>query len=294
MKKIIFAVYLSGRKENTGGHVVLHKLVKMLADMGEEVWINCQPLYECNANIITKSTRDGKEILDLSFSSGKDLVAIYPESVKGNEFKANHIVRWILYHTKSEIEDTWNPTDEYFYYAKGFSTTKKQLKRRMLTLVDAKRDIFYNKGIGTNRKGYCHINKKKYPEGEKMLEYFGSTDLSDFMDKGGFSYLAEQMNKYEYFITYDDATFYSVLAAMCGCKSVVLNPDPRVTPQEFREMNEVLSWGIAYGWNDIYHADMTRDMVREKMVCVEKQSFQQVKEMIRFFHKKLQQNGTPN
>jgi hypothetical protein len=288
--RIVYAVYLPGSKENSGGHVVLHKLVKLMCELGYEVWTTRKPFFDCNVNIIKEST--GKHHWDMSFADGKNLIAIYPETVEGNEFRAKNVVRWILYHAKPEVESTWNDNDVYFYYAKSFNTSKA-IKKRMLTVIDAKTDVFINKGLVSKRKGCCHIIKKKQPRGEKMLEYFNSVDLSDFMEKGGFSYLADELNKYEYFVTYDDATYYSIAAALCGCKSIILNPDPRITPDDFREGHSLFRHGVAYGWCDLNHAIMTRDLLKEDIIRAEKNSIKEIKVLNDFWENRIA-NGKTN
>jgi hypothetical protein len=281
MSQITFVIYAPDRKPNVGGHVVIHMLIKKLADAGHEVWTTCKPLFPCRAKIIGSKRINDKIVWDTTMLSKKNYVAVYPETIKGNPLMAKNVVRWILYHTRPDIEETWSLDDHYFYYVDGF-TTKRTAKKKILNLIDPKLDIFYNKGLGTNRSGYCHINKKKYPEGERKLEYLNSKDLSNFMENGGFPYLAEELNKHEYFVTYDDATYYSIAAALCGCKSVILNPRLDILPEEFRQQHFLFTYGVAYGWEDLKHADMTRDMVRDHIKRMEKNSLRQIEELVKY------------
>ena len=281
MTKISFLIYIPGRKENIGGQVVLHKLVKILADMGEEVWTNQIPMFECNSNILEQNedgTWNTKNV-------NNTIVALYPEQIEGNPFNVENVTRWILYHTKESVEKTWSTSDIHFYYIEGFKSSSKT--RYKLTTLDSKLDIFSNKGLGSKKKGYCHINKKKYPVGEKTLSHLESKDLSNFMECGGFKYLAEEFNKHEYFVTYDDATYYSILAALCGCRSIIINTNPLITPDEYREMYHISKYGISYGWNDIKHADLTRDLLRDFIKSIEKESIKNVTSFIDFWVNKV-------
>lgn len=281
MTNISFLIYIPGRKENIGGQVVLHKLVKILADMGEEVWTNQIPMFECNSNILEQNedgTWNTKNV-------NNTIVAIYPEQIEGNPFNVENVTRWILYHTKESIEKTWSTSDIHFYYTEGFKSSLKT--RYKLTTLDSKLDIFSNKGLGSKKKGYCHINKKKYPVGEKTLSHLESKDLSNFMECGGFKYLAEEFNKHEYFVTYDDATYYSILAALCGCRSIIINTNPLITPDEYREMYHISKYGISYGWNDIKHADLTRDLLRDFIKSIEKESIKNVTSFVDFWVNKV-------
>ena len=285
MNDIVFAVYTPGRKENTGGHIVLHKLIKILDDLGYEVWCTQTPMFSCNAKLIKKISVEREEY-SMTFSKGKNLIAIYPEQIKGNPFQAKYVARWILYHVRPDVEETWKNTDEYFYYTRGFHTQRNDQKIKDLTIIDGKLDVFRNVGLGKNRNGYCHINKKKYPKDEVLLNSLCSTNIGDFMEKGGFSYLAEQLNNYEFFITYDDATYYSIAAALCGCRSIIINPDVKMDPDEFRKQYPISKYGVAYGFNDIKHADMTRDMVKDHIKSLEKNSIKSVESFIKFWSQK--------
>jgi hypothetical protein len=274
---MIFFIYIPGRKEFTGGHVVLHKLTKIISDLGYEVWSNQVPIFDCKYRLV--------EDYELIEKNNDKLVVVYPEQIIGNPLNAKNVCRWILYHTKEEIENTWSNTDIRFNFIPGFVSKIKT--DRILTVLDGKLDIFKNEGLGDKRSGFCHINKKKYPVGEKNLEHLKSEDLSDFDKKGGFTYLAKQFNTFEYFVTYDDATYYSILAALCGCRSVILNPDVTISPEEYRSKFPIRKYGVAYGWSDLKHADLTRDLVRQHIKNYEKKSIESVKRLINFWIYKL-------
>ncbi len=276
--KLIFFIYTPGRRQFTGGHVVLHKLIQIIDELGYEVWSNQTPLFDCNCKIIDnlESIKENDEY---------KIVAVYPEQIKGNPINVENVSRWILYHTDPEIEETWSNTDYFFKYCEGFKT--KRETNNSLTIIDSKLEIFKNYGLGNKRKGYCHINKKKYPKNEKILESLESKNLSDFTEKGGFEYLSEEFNKHEFFITYDDATYYSVLSAMCGCRSVIINTDPNISPDEYRLKYPINKFGVAYGWQDLKHADLTRDLTTPNIQSMEKESVESVKKFINFWKQKL-------
>lgn len=282
-----FVIYVPGRRENVGGHVVLHKFVQILSELESDVWTTEEPLFKCNAKVIEKN-EEGE--FDLSFLENKkqsDTVVLYPEQVEGNPFKIKNVSRWILYHTSKEIENTWNKGDVYFYFQPGFRTQRKDEELKRMTILDTKLSVCVNKGFGSKRSGYCHINKKKYPNGEKILESLNSTDLGDFMENGGFEYLVEELNKYEFFVTFDDATHYLVIAAMCGCRSVSLRPNVTISPDKYRELYPTRKYGVAFGWEDLKHADLTRDLVKDHMKTYENKSVQEVKSFISFWKNKL-------
>ena len=83
------------------------------------------------------------------------------------------------------------------------------------------------------------------------------------------------MNSYEYMVTYDHASFYTIAAIMCGCKVIILNPNGNsyealesantgtdiLLPLEFRLNFPIFMFGVAYGWDDIQWANDTIDLV---------------------------------
>jgi hypothetical protein len=78
-------------------------------------------------------------------------------------------------------------------------------------------------------------------------------------------FYSELFNKMEYFISYTPFTFTSVLAALCGCKSIVI---PRkeyngILFDKEKWLNEIwcAKYGIAIGLDDLPRAVDTMDQV---------------------------------
>jgi hypothetical protein len=85
-------------------------------------------------------------------------------------------------------------------------------------------------------------------------------------------------NIYEYFYSYDPCTFYSVIAAMCGCISVVVKVEGLskedwlniLAPIEYlKETGEQL-YGIAYGEEEIEFAKNTIHLVEKQWININK------------------------
>jgi len=126
-----------------------------------------------------------------------------------------------------------------------------------------------------SRKGFCHLaHKNTPPNGHETFKTFNSFDLGEWKTSGAFDYLREQFNKYEYFLTYDQKSFFTLAATLCGCKAIILNPGPSfeqhqnafslsedygkpMTPTEYRLKNPIQMYGIAYGLDDIGWANKT-------------------------------------
>ena len=78
-------------------------------------------------------------------------------------------------------------------------------------------------------------------------------------------------NNYKYFISYDSLTFLSVIAALCGCISIVIKVnglskqdwlDTTAAADYLRVTGEPMLYGIAYGADDINNAINTLHMTK--------------------------------
>ena len=57
---------------------------------------------------------------------------------------------------------------------------------------------------------------------EDIENKYNSIDLNTGYLTNNFSWLVEEFNKKEIFITEDDSTYFSVIAALCGCISIII------------------------------------------------------------------------
>jgi hypothetical protein len=72
--------------------------------------------------------------------------------------------------------------------------------------------------------------------------------------------MADLFNQKEYFVSYAGITFTSVLAAMCGCKSIVI-PNSSFNKEKWINGFWYNKYGIAFGIDDLDRAINTMDKV---------------------------------
>jgi hypothetical protein len=285
----------------TGGLMSMHYLANQIAQKGHNVYMFCKPEYP-HENIHTlNSVRT--QINDLVTFQWEEFtfflqntVSIYPQITKGNPFNTKHVSRWILYDTEKETEETYGESDYYFNY--GSFKTHKNTDNKLLTVNDFSFDKLINKKLD-NRKGFCHILHKNNNQNSNILvEEIESKDIGDWKTKGGIDYLSEQFNKHEYFITYDEKSFFTVAAALCGCKSIICNPKNKsdifehnhnkniLTPLQYRMINPLQMFGVAYGFSDLSWAEKTIHLVREHLMNIEKINNNTVDNFIDFWNQK--------
>ena len=119
----VICLFLPLEKMVSGGLICLHKLAYKLADRGHNVYIFCEPEYPHeNIKIIPSVVEfhDGGFIHGYSWDPFnfplENTISIYPQITRFNPFNTKYVVRWILYDTQKDIEDTYGENDTYFNY----------------------------------------------------------------------------------------------------------------------------------------------------------------------------------
>ena len=286
----------------------MHKLAYLLADKGHNVYIFCQPEYPHNNIKIIPSQIVKEEGFIQNYSwEGfsfpiNNTVSIYPQITRGNPFNTIHNTRWILYDTEKDIEEHYGENDVYFNYGNFKTFIKKDDIK--LTVFNYYFDKLY-KTNNSSRKSFCHIiHKHTPPNGHKIFEELNSFDLTNWKQFGAYDYLREKLNEYEFFLTYDQKSFYTLASGLCGTKSVILNPGPSyefagnafsqseiykniMTPTEYRLNNPIQMYGVAYGWDDMGWANKTIDFVPDYLKELEKIDNKTVNMFINFWKNKI-------
>jgi hypothetical protein len=303
----LVGVHVNFSQVLTGGIVALHKLAHNLAKTGHNVFTFCEPEYPHENIKVIKSV--GNRLNDLetewsweSFQYPLDkTISIYPQIIRGNPYNTKHVSRWVLYHTEKPIEELYGENDVYFNY--GNFKTFENVPDRKLTVFNYYFDKLYVTNNGS-RKGFCHLaHKNTPPNSHETFKTFNSFDLREWKTNGAFDYLREQFNKYEYFLTYDQKSFFTLAATLCGCKAIILNPGPSfeqhqnafslsddygkpMTPTEYRLKNPIQMYGIAYGLDDIGWANKTIGLSTDYLKELEIIDNKTVEDFVKFWEVK--------
>jgi hypothetical protein len=289
----LVGIFSDFSKALTGGVVAMHKLAYLLAERGHNVYIFCHPEYphERIQQIRVESYESGGYInyhaLENFTYPIENTVAIYPQIIRNNPFNTPNVARWILYDTENNVEDDYDENDVYFNFG-SFKTTKI-VPDRKLTVFNYYFDILKKKNFG-KRKPFCHLMHKHTPiGGEEIFKDLKSEDLSAWKSRGCYDYLVEKFNEYEYFLTYDQKSFFPLAAGLCGAKTIILNPDKNLTPTEYRLQNPIQMFGVAYGWDDLSWAEQTINLVPNYLKELERIDNKTVDSFISFWYNKLYQ-----
>lgn len=204
----------------------------------------------------------GLPVQRFPFFSRKNSIVIYPDSVYGNFLCAQHVVRYFLYYNPfPNDENAYGKDDLFVAYREVFVDRKVNPEGNLLTLWNFNSSLYqcYNKG---ERKGNCYIVRKGRLRADLPHEFDGPVidNLSE-EDK------VKVLNECKYCYSYDLQTFYSTIAAVCGCISVIVF-EPEKTAKDYYSEEEVAQHvGIAYGDtpDEIAHAVNTADELRKRL-----------------------------
>jgi hypothetical protein len=277
-----------------GASIVLNKLAYEIAVRGHNVYVFDEPYYPHENIKVIPTELDEQDNYHNSkfvwepfnFPIHKT-ISVYTQVSIGNPYNTIHNVRWVLHDYSQEHWDSFG--DEDVIYNFGDFKVPENTKQFPLTVFDYKLDKFKNLNK-QKRKGFCYLTQKgkSTPEyGKSFLEKFTSDDISDWYLKGGDEYLLETLNKYEYLITFEDKTYLTTIAGLCGTKSIVVNSGKYLTPIDFRLKNPYQLFGVAYGFDDISWANKTIDLVRDNLEELEKRDSISVDNFVKYWEKKL-------
>jgi hypothetical protein len=256
-----------------GGLTVQYELCRNLENMGINVRIWAPE--KIPNNIFMKYYNDDFDL--------NETVVIYGETISGNPLNAKYIVRWILAPigiiSSTEILKTWSKNDLVYYFnsEKKFENNPEMIGNIYKTLTYMYINPLIKNYKNPSRTGYCHTLRKINMH--KNIQYI-------YLPQGSFeiTYKHTQedyiniFNKKEIFISYDPLTFLSIIAAMCGCISVVVKVEGIGTQSEWikttyaseyaKEKNIDKLYGIAYGQEEIYWAKNTIHLVEQQWVDI--------------------------
>jgi len=251
---------------NTGGIVSLHLLGHRLSQLGEEVILFCK----IKNNDWLGKIYDG-HIIDLKTS-----VVIYPETVSGNPNNFKHIVRWIL-NTPGICggDGIFNDTDLIYKYSAGYIVKDESLVKGILCIFESEKlkdYVDYNRHI---KNKTCYLVRKG---GYKKLDKHPSTAIQ--ISDQPIEEIIELFNTCETFISYDHNTYYSIIAVLCGCISIVI-PDESMTKDMWIKNCAMYPHGIMYGLDAITTTDNTRKELLECIEQMHKRGINQIQTLIK-------------
>ena len=237
MSKKINWIILSDPIDNPphqGGPLILHYISKKLIEFGDRVYMN-YPFYKGCERLTDDIVKN---------LNPKEWILITTE----NDFRLHKInfktVRIILF-TGKNIEK-YRSDELIFQYGKSFTIgTKFENAPSIRPIVT---NLNFWKDLGCQRsemplilikKG--NISKDKIIKGKIIDGIINMDGTREEVD----CELLKLFNTHKTFITYDNNTFHSTQAALCGAISIVI-PDGKLNEKEWRNSTK-REYGVAYG-----------------------------------------------
>ena len=260
-----------------GGTVVEYYLAQILDELGQNVRIHPKNGIKMQNNIFNK-------FYENDFPIDDNTVVIYCEGTDGNPLNAKNVVRWML--SVVELNDiniglwNYNKTELVYYFNSELKFKKNPEKMGSIYKLLSALYIYPNiKQTNFNiREGTCFTIRKSYlhKNGINIIHPNNSHEISGPTHQDT---LIQNFNQYKFFISYDPLTFISVIAALCGCISIVypvdglskldwINTTCASEYIKFKGLDNL--YGIAYGLEDIPYAVSTVSLAKEQWADIQK------------------------
>jgi hypothetical protein len=257
-----------------GGIVVQYELCRIIDNMGINVRIRA-PDNICNS-IFSKFYQNDFDI--------KNTLVIYGETIEGNPLNAPYVMRWILAPlgiiVDKDIYKTWGKNDLVYYFNDDqiFSNNKAMMGIKYKSLTSIYINSLIKNYNNPLRKGYCHTFRKSHYH--KKLLYSHPHNSFEINKEHKMIDFINIFNKHEIFISYDPLTFLNVIAAICGCISVIIKVDGIPNQLEWLKTTAIYSYakskgitkmyGIAYGIGEIDWARKTKHLAFNQWIDIKK------------------------
>lgn len=276
-----YIVYAPHFDETSGGSIFLHLLVHRLNELGETAllwpwnapaqlslpywWRAClrKPrlfLETAQRTTVWPKLQTNPE-WETPQAQRKDLtknsVVLYPEVTLGNPLGAQNVVRWLLY--TPGVKDPYDFTDGELFFRAGEMSDLPDITGGAPDLFVWYRNPVYRNEHRPDRKGVCYTLRKG-----KDKPRIPETEQEDAICIDGLSHAetAKVFNATSVFYSYDEATFYSQYAALCGCLSIIV-PGQYGSRADWVAAHPLGRFGVAYGDDDRDHALATMHRMEE-------------------------------
>jgi hypothetical protein len=265
-----YIVHAPGYDPDSGGSIFLHELVNALNQLGESAflwpmnWTRPETMAERVRAVLRRPSLLWRlpsfrtnPALNTPVARNRDLrpdsIVVYPEVTLGNPLGARNVVRWLLYRPGLKDPYRFGP-DEMFFRA-GEMSDLPELTGGAPELFLWRINPAYRNLANPDRGGACYAVRKGAGK-PRIAETRGAIPIDGLSHEE----IADIFNRCSVFYSYDEATFYSQYAAICGCLSVVV-PGLYSSREEWVASHPIARYGVAYGLDDLDHARQTQDQV---------------------------------
>lgn len=295
-----FFIYAPPYDENSGGCIVLHRLVHLINEETkhqaflvprklEKLDITSVQSFLYSLRVYFVRKRDSLKLkknnnwnTPIITKLGKDDleqgVIIYTDVTYGNPLKAKNIVRWLLHqpgHFTGEINYNVGEFFVKFNSAiKDFIFYNSKLSESELKVIYYPIDYYNSDDLPLNKNGECHLIRKG--KNKKIIH----SDDSVSIDGLSHTEIAKILKRSKLFISYDDYTAYSIFAVLCGCESIIV-PSNNISIEQWYP-DDKDRYGLSYGFSREQRlwAENTKDFVGKHVTNEHDKSISNIKKFI--------------
>jgi hypothetical protein len=213
-------------------------------------------------------------------------VVICGEALVGVPFGAKHVVRWIM-NTPGVCggDGLYGESDHIFQYNPWYPVNEKYKVQGLLTVIDLDYQLktYQNKNLPTRKGGAYLVRKGHSKERDQHPKDFVHAD--PLLEKMTDEQAADFFNSIEIFISYDDMTWISVQAALCGCESIIIPGEGERSEENLKKVNRIK--GVAYGFEDEWWVKSTFNELRPHYEAVNSQNLGTIKAFCDYCEKSI-------
>lgn len=285
-----YLVYAADWNPDSGGVIFTHMLVHVLRQLGEDAKLwprhrDPQPgLGTAIRSVLRKPSlllgyarRFTNPALDTPVAAFDDLrddtIVVYPEIVLGNPLGARNVARWLLYKPGAQHPYRFGEGEMFFRVESMFDLPEVTGGAQDLVLW-SRNPAYVQPAPDVPRKGACYMVRKG-SETPRIAE----TANAELLDGKSHEEVAAAFARCRTFYCYDEATMYSLYAALCGCESMVV-PATFASREEWAGEHKLFRYGVAYGTEDLPHARETMHMVDGLLAEKEAEGVESVKAFV--------------
>ena len=274
-KNIVIYLHMPFDLKN-GGVTVQYYLASILNSYGINVKI-CN-IYDNNKyndiynNFITIEEFKSEKYAD-------NTIVIYSEGVVGNPLYAKFVIRWMLSKLGQNVPiyhyQSWDPNELIYFFNTENELIDKSIDYKQLSLFYI---APFLKNLNRERKGDCFTKRKQIIQNPQIIHSQNAFEVTRNHTQENY---LEIFNTYEKFISYDPISFLTIIAAMCGCISVV-SPITHLSKKDYFKMTALYNYmveknidsiyGIAYGNtpNELEYSKNTLPLVSDQINDIKK------------------------
>jgi hypothetical protein len=272
--------------EYIGGATVPHTLAHLMSLQGENVYLYANTTHSKYKNITcipygTNIEFDDNNTIVIFIAGGGEHTWEYkvPDCLKN----ASNIVRWLV----NDQCKLYNPDNKFYTFHKYWNILEGQRIDGYLSVIEHDHSILRDKG--EKRNGTCYLIKGNLDtETDRAIhspDDFCIDSVLYQITGNKVEFLADLFNKMELFISYTPFSHASVLAAMCGCKSVVIPKkvygDIPFSKEKWYSDIWCAKYGIACGLEDLPKKINEMDKVIPHILHYEEvEQYNQIKQFV--------------